>query len=200
MNILNNTIIALSSSLIIGSANASLLTFDDIPDNSVQNSYGDMTTYQGFNFSSTLDWVDVTDSSWNYGAYSGQFSLLNNTGSVGIITDENNADFTFDGLWAKKWGTSIDSAGTDSLFGTIAGYNNGILVWEVNTGLNGSYEYYDAQAAAINELHLGLGNYFLVDNLSLNASTFAATVPAALWLFGTGLIGLTGIARRKHPI
>lgn len=189
--ILAATALALSTSV-----NAVTLTFDEITGGSMQDSFGDVINDQGFNFTSNLDWIDVEGSNWNHGAYSGDFALLNNDNGTGIITEANNADFTFDGLWAKKWGTAIDSGGADSLFGTLSGYNDGVEVWTINTSLNGSYEYYEAQAGAIDELKLGFGNYFLVDDLVLNEMS-PVPVPAAAWLFGSGLIGLVGLARRK---
>lgn len=189
--ILAATVLVLSNSV-----NAVTLTFDDVTGGSIQNNYGDVTNYQGFNFTSNLDWIDVEGSSWNYGAHSGDFALLNNDYGTGIITEANNADFTFDGLWAKKWGTAIDSGGTDSLLGTLSGYNDGVEVWTIDTSLNGSYEYYEAQAGAIDELKLSFGDNFLVDNLVLNEIS-QVPVPAAAWLFGSGLVGLVGLARRK---
>ena len=52
------------------SANATILTFDDVPGGSTQNNVGDMPTYNGFDFSFTLDWIDVEASpSWNFGAH-----------------------------------------------------------------------------------------------------------------------------------
>lgn len=56
----------------------------------------------------------------------------------------------------------------------------------------------------IRSIHFGLINgdttidgAFAIDNLTIGAS--AIPVPAAIWLFGSGLIGLIGIARRKKP-
>ena len=40
---------------------------------------------------------------------------------------------------------------------------------------------------------LAIGEYPHLDNVSVNA----VPIPAAFWLFGTGLIGLVGVARRK---
>ena len=180
-----------------GSADATILTFDDIPGGSIQNSVGhDFSPYNGFNFSYTLDWIDLVGSTWDYGAHSGDFGILNNHGGVGTITEVSGADFTFDGLWAKRWATSPDSGGQDALFGTLSGYNNGIEVWSVNTGLNGSYEYYGAQAGSIDELRLGFGNHFLVDDIALN-ETAPVPEPATMLLFGTGLVGLVGSRLRK---
>ncbi|MEE1673418.1 PEP-CTERM sorting domain-containing protein [Agarivorans aestuarii] len=156
-----------------------------------------MPTYKGFNFSSTLDWLDLEGSSWNYGAKNGEFGILNNNGGVGIITEQNGADFTFDGLWAKVWATGKESGGTDSAFGILQGYRDGVLEWSVDTSLNGSYEFYGAQAGLIDELRLGFGGIFLVDDIVLNEDV-PATVsePATLAIFGLGLLGL-GFARKR---
>lgn len=182
----------------ISSVNAVVLTFEDVPDGSLQNQYGDMPTYHGFNFSSTLDWIDVRGAYGNYGAHSGQFAILNNLSGIGIITDAGGADFTFDGLWAKKWGERKSPERPDSLFGSLSGYNDGNEVWNLETSLNGSYEFYAAQLGLIDELRLDFGNNFLVDDISLNRSYISPVpVPAAAWLFGTALIGLAGLSRRR---
>lgn len=183
---------------LFSSVNASTLTFDDIPGGSVQNTYADVGTYEGFAFSSNLDWIDVVDSTWNFGAVSGDFALLNNNSGIGTITEQSGADFTFDGLWAKSWATGPESGGVDSLLGTLSGYNNGSLVWSVATSLNGSYEFYAAQLGLIDELRLGFGNYFLVDNLSLNGVSGVSNVPlpAALFMFAPALLGFMGFRRR----
>jgi len=192
--ILVGGILALSMSV---AAQSATLTFDDIPGGSVQNAFGDMPTYKGFNFSFTLDWIDLEASSWNYGAHSGDFGILNNNHGTGIVTEASGADFTFDGLWAKNWATSPDSGGADTSFGNLQGYNNGSLVWSVATSLNGSYENYGAQAGAIDELRLGFGGVFLVDDLSLNGvSVSAVPIPAAAFLFAPALLGFMGLRRK----
>ena len=189
-------IIGLLFCLAFGPANAALLTFDNISDGN--KPIGSLPTYKNFSFSSNLVWVDVVGTARNYGAVSGEFALLNNEGSIGVITEATGADFAFDGLWAKKWATPTDSGGSDSLFGNISGYKNGNLVWNINTSLNGSYEFYAAQTNVVDELRIELGDHFLVDDIALTSfSTSPVPVPAAAWLFGSGLIGLIGI-RKRH--
>ena len=124
-------------------ASAVTLDFDSIPGGSLQNSAGFMPgSYQGYAFTETLQRIDLVDSPWNFGAVSGEFGLLNNFSGVGVVTQVGGGAFTFDGLWAKEWATSPQSGGPADLFGTLSGYNNGNLVWSVDTALNGSYQFF----------------------------------------------------------
>ncbi|WP_281558158.1 hypothetical protein [Thalassomonas sp. RHCl1] len=183
-------------------AKATLLTFDDIPGGSIQNSYTEIYSYKGFVFNYTLNWIDVVDSPWNHGAHSGEFAMLNDHKGMGIISQENGDDFIFDGLWAKQYPSPPNSGGPDGLFGTMKGYNNGNLVWEVDTALNGSYKYFEAQQGAIDELHLDFGIWFLVDDLSLtgtgdNNDPQAVSEPAPALLFGMSMFALLLMRRRE---
>ena len=169
---------------------AAILNFDDVPGGSIKGTYGDMPTYQGFDFSDTLDWIDVGGPKYNYGANSGDFALINNAGGVGTVIKSSKRNFTFDGLWAKQKSTKPDDP---DLLGSLSGYNDGKLKWKVETGLNLIYQYIGPQDDFIDELRLDFGNFFLVDDLELNA----VPVPAAAWLFGSGLMALFGLARRR---
>lgn len=177
-----------------GPVQAALLTFEDVPGGSLQNSVGHMPTYQGFNFSFTLDWIDVGGPSWPYGANTGAFALLNNNGGVGVITEATGADFTFGGLWARQWGVPAN-AGPDVLFGVLEGYKDGVQVWSVPTGLHGSYEFYGPQAGLIDELRLGFGNHFLVDDLELNG--VGVPEPSSFVVLALGACVVGGARRRR---
>lgn len=176
------------------SGNATVITFDSVPGQS-QNAFGDIGKYSGFNFNSTLDWIDVVGSGWNYGAVSGDFAMLNNNSGVGIVTKVGNADFTFDGLWAQTWGRASARSGT------IYGYNNGAQVWASTMTIKGTgYTQFNAMTGKIDELRIDLGNHFLVDNLALNEPAPAKAVPepASLALLGLALAGLAAARRRKQ--
>jgi hypothetical protein len=43
----------------------------------------------------------------------------------------------------------------------------------------------------------GSTSFLEIDNVSVTADVSAVPVPAAVWLFGSGLLGLVGVARRK---
>lgn len=177
------------------SSQAAILTFDDIPGQS-QNSYGAIGNYQGYNFGATnslnrLDWIDTVGSKWNNGSVSGDYTMLNNFSGSGIITDQNNSDFSFDGLWAKTWGNARARTAY------IRGFNNGSVIWTSQITLNSQFTYFSGVSGLIDELRLDLGNYFLVDNLALNETTQSVSEPASLALFGLGILTLVGIRRLK---
>lgn len=186
-----------------GVTNAVVLTFDDIPGGSIQNSYGAIGTYAGFNFASIngpdqyspdrMDWIDTVNSSWyNFGAVSGDFTMLNNYGGSAVITEASGANFSFDGLWARIWVNDSELQRT----GSIRGLKNGLEIWNSDVMLTDNWMAFNGHVDAIDELRLDFGKAFLVDDLALNQPS-SVPVPSAAWLLGSGLLGLIGVARRK---
>ncbi len=175
-------------------SDAGVITFDDHP-LATQNGVRGIGNYAGFDFSPTLEVIDTVGSpSWNYGSVSGDFTMLNNYGGVGVVRDENLADFTFDGLWARTW-SNYNTPRT----GYIRGFNNGTEIWTSIINLTTSWaQYGPVSGLAIDELRLDLGNYFLVDDLALNEGTFSPVPDRGLTalLLGSCLLGL-GFVRRR---
>jgi hypothetical protein len=181
-------------------ANASVLTFDDIP-GAAQNRYGAIGTYAGYVFGSTgdvsqMDWIDTvtTNEFYNRGAVSGDFTMLNNNGGAAVIRKAGGGAFTFGGLWAENW---LD---WDTAAGSLQGYRNGQLVWTSDVTLGGeSFSYFAGTAGNIDELRIDFGDgLFLVDNLELNDAATAVPLPATHALMGIGLAGLMVLRRRSR--
>lgn len=190
--------VLLSAALLFGwvsQTQASIvLDFDDI----APSGNGQLVNHQGFRFSAApLHWIDVSDGSgFPYGTTSGNFAAANISGGTVNIAAENGSEFTFDGLWMKKWGT----AAAPSLPGGIYGYKDGSLEWVIDTNLNGTYQGYgvsemDVQTTAIDRLSLVMQSpsaIFLVDDIALTA------VPEPTAFLAWAGIATTGLVMRRR--
>jgi hypothetical protein len=205
-------LLALALAANFSQAGAVVLTFDDVP-GSVANWYGAMPTYMGYTFgcissiqtpdcqitqpfsttgvwANRLDWIDTVNSYWPFGSVSGEFTLVNWYGGIGVIKAADNSDFVFDGLWARVW--AFDNP---PRIGYLRGFDNGVEVWRQAVGLNTTFTHFTGGVGAIDELRLDLGNHFLVDNISLMSSV---PEPGTVTLLGLGFAGLAFARRRRQ--
>ena len=115
--------------------------------------------------------------------------------------------FTFDSLALGKLPTEAGLVLTDSVTNTTVKFfdNLGDLIAVfgplnvrigANTETSGDKFIGVSNTNGISSIHISdTGNAFEVDHLQYGISS--VPVPAAVWLFGSGLLGLVGVARRK---
>ena len=77
-----------------------------------------------------------------------------------------------------------------------------INVWDIGTDINGMTTYTSTDVTATNPVGPdGILGLSMIDGafagFNANFNLTAVPVPAAVWLFGSGLLGLVGVARRR---
>lgn len=116
--------------------------------------------------------------------------------------DSNGGQFL--GNWdpVSSFFTGVDSTGPGSISGLYVGSWDGIsglqaigqLNFTLGTGVSNSLISMDAAALGGTWSSYDIGDF---TNTYEGAIINPVPVPAALWLFGSGLIGLMGVARRR---
>ncbi|MCK4951510.1 MAG: VPLPA-CTERM sorting domain-containing protein [Gammaproteobacteria bacterium] len=134
------------------------------------------------------------DNPWSFFANTGMHQTLLGSGGIKILSDDGSGNVLLDfSAWNVTW-NAIDSIDMGS--GAHSGGTNGIATMTCgNTCEDGdtySLVYY---ATVPNGNVSGFGG--VQYSLFLEGSVNPVPVPAAVWLFGSGLIGLIGIAKRK---
>ena len=128
--------------------------------------------------SARADVVSTMSLNLNSDARQGQTNFAANNSAVSIVGDigyYNNA----------TWGDNMGNSG----FTTSATVGNSIAFYFLNT----SDVDYDTTILR----NLGSWNLSTAGMLTYTSNATVVPVPAAAWLFGSGLLGLVGVARRK---
>lgn len=139
---------------------------------------------------------------------------LSNAGVGAALNNMNNYQGSLNNIGCGTAVSCATSDPTSSAQGSIYGpsFSGQGAVNNAATGFGGSLDFYyvtptgsagfNQAAKTIYQNAQGLGTFSLANTGTLTYSIAAPVstvpVPAAVWLFGSGLVGLVGIARRKQ--
>ena len=199
-----NIVIASAISLMSLSANAELLTFDDIAVNA--GSYKELTSYQGYDFTGTgvMDKAYSATSGYGNGTISGKNVLFSYNESDITVTKTGGGLFDLSSAY-------MTAAWQNGLTINVGGWLNGQKVNSMDVvidtltpssplafGFDGVDKItFTFVKAGIDQNLGGSGHYFAIDNLTLNP---VAAVPEpstyAMMFAGLSAIGLM-VRRRK---
>lgn len=200
---IKSILLAATALVLSTSANAVVIEFDDI----TKTATAPITDgYDGFNWGGinvgggTPPWwpgsgfengrVSGKYVAWQSGVLQSAISL-----SGGGVFDFNGAYFT--AAWNTGLNITVDGLLNNSLiYSSISSFNTDAPTW-FNLNFSGIDKLLISAIGGVNAGLGGAGVFWAMDNFTYNEEIPAVPVPAAVWLFGSGLIGLIGIARRK---
>ena len=185
MNKIQKIVSGLFLAIAMGSAHAATMNFEMTGD---VDYWADAGNEFGLDLNHTISVIGSFDDSVlvgglgaiDFSAGSGNTFTLEVGSQIFFESDDNNFDFGFPLL-------TIDVNSAFSSFAFVTDQPNGMF-------FDSYFDVFDAQdqyGAQIN----GTWNF---DSLAVTPALTPVPVPAAFWLFGTGLIGLAGFAKRKQ--
>jgi hypothetical protein len=179
-------------------AQANVLTFDDINGSSscpgcfglIPNGYG------GLAWNNMYYMGGVPGSGYDTGLVSGSFTAFNGFANMAVTSGSTLFDFT---------GAYFTGAWNDGLNINVKGYKGGVLLYDQTviasavapTWFQFDYTNIDSlqfsSSGGTSHWPSGGGQQFAMDNFTYTV----VPVPAAVWLLGSGLLGLAGMGRKR---
>ncbi len=147
-----------------------------------------ISTANGLELGTTQNAATI-DNTWVFFSNNGVHQTTSDTTVSNAVA--NTADIDFSG-WEVFWNNVHINMG--------AGASNGVasIVCDVDCAIGDGFSLdYFATVPDDGATNFGNVNYTLHLEGTIGGEVSAVPVPAAVWLFGTGLLGLVGVARRK---
>jgi len=167
---------------------ASIITFDDITTASFD------TIPAGYN---GFDWVgyDPLNDTVGGNVHVSTGSNATVSGAYAVVSTGFQFSRTGNGLFnVNDFYAAYDSVLYSDI--TVSGFKNGALTFQTNIFFDTTSTLISLGFTGIDLLRVESGSIdtFSVDDISLTA----VPLPAAVWLFGSGLLALAGVARRDE--
>lgn len=179
--------------LFCASANATVIDFDDlVGPGAVGPSSGDGFVDYGFQFSSNMDALDLSDTGYCYSecsGHSGKYGALNNYGGNMLMTMQGGGTFSVQDLWLRDWYGSEGEA-------TVDGLLNGVVVGSVNVSLAPVWSNVLLNFGDVDTLRVATSSIFTIDDIQVNGGSVSVPEPSSIALLGLGLLGFAA-SRRK---
>jgi hypothetical protein len=195
------TILFLLSCFLSTGSQGYVLTFDDITTNLYKNplnSYGGLTWENSAVMSTALAPPTIGYTGYRNGTVSGDYVFYSNNGNPVTVA---GLEFNFIGAY-------LTAAFKEDLNIDIVGKLDGVQLYSQTITVNTtSATWFEFSFLGINELIFTSyggtdagytyppGNHIAMDNFTYNFHP--VPVPAAVWLLGSGLLGLLGFSKRK---
>ncbi len=160
-------------------------------DNSIDFGWGRISdpSSSGFNLSITMNF----DTPWTFNAIN--FEALNTE------TNDNVFNLQLFDSSLTAINTSDAVATTTSSFGSAPWSYNGLNnSWQYSTlggSINGHQAVITGEYSNVSRLVITVDDHLGLDYFNLDMVPTVVPVPAAVWLFGSGLLALAGLSRRK---
>jgi hypothetical protein len=187
-----NGLLCFGALLISGQVNAALIdNGTSMFDTGTGLEWLDLTQTQGISWNSAESSAFVTVDGYVHATEAQVITLFTN---AGFLTT-NNVNNPLNNPAAADL---LNFLGCTQFCGTVNATGRGFAEWNATTTTRPNYHTSGLGAGAATTSLLNL-NYDLTDATAGHFLVRAAVVPvpAAVWLFGSGLIGLVGVARRK---
>lgn len=207
------------------SINAAIINFEDTSTSSAGGIVnGNPYFEQGFSISSINNGLYAMEDGWqnNRGSSNGTttaYFYSSNSAIEFTLAQENSDTFAlnsidFSELFQVSDSAFVYAARTVEVTGTLFGggtVSSSLTLDLLSDGANGINDFqtlsFDSSWDNLSSVTFlasntpeNISTYIMFDNIVLDGGVSTVPVPAAVWLFGSGLIGLIGVARRKTHV